>query len=173
MESLLMPLSHTNQTKISTFAHLKSLIQVNTVKVSKEPEKEVTTLPSFSTPRDSKISLLFQESETSSEFTELLWEFTTTKDNSTQVFSSTVHGHCSQLTKKPLLKKLAKLKEVRVRIFLINSQENIIHLKNKKLLYCQISEDGVNNISLHKMSSLLICMYLLTKFNKKRVTLMS
>ena len=165
--------SHTNPTKINTFAHLKLLIPVNTVKVSKELAKEVTTLPSFSTQRDSKIFLLFQESETLSEFTELHWEFTIIKDNSTQVSSSTVHGLCSHLIKKLLLRKLEKLREVKARIFHINSQENIIVLKSKNQLYCQISEDGVNNISLHKMLSLLICMFPLTKFKLRRETSMS
>lgn len=161
--------SHTNQTKTSTFVHSKSLIPVNTPRVLRELVREMTTPLSFFTPRDLKISPLFQELETSLESTELPWESTNIKDSSTQACSSTVHGHCSQLTKNLLLKRLEKLKEVKVKTFLINSQENIIVLRNKKALYCQISENGLNNISLHKMSSPLTCMSLLTKHHQRKV----
>jgi hypothetical protein len=95
---------------------------------------EVTMLLAYFMLRDSKISPLLQELETLLESTELPSDFTTTKDNSTLVFSTTAHGHFSLLM------------EMKTAPLLILERTTV--LKSMKLHCFQTLENGPTNISL-------------------------
>lgn len=141
----LMPHSHTKLIQINTFAPSKLLIQVYLSRIKRELEMEVI-MPLWSfTLRDLKISLLFQELEMSSEFTELLWDFIITTDNSMPIYTSIVHGHYSQQIKKAQLKKQEFKKEANLKMFLINSLENISISIRANQQYYQPSENGQHN----------------------------
>lgn len=136
MPPSLMLHSHTRPNiTISTSALLRSLTQVSTSRTKRELVIQATMPLLFSMPRDSKTYPLFQESEISLEFTELLSDSTTIKDSSMPVCSTRAHGHFSPQTRRTLLKKLERSMETKLRMFPTNSLENIIVLTRMKEQY--------------------------------------
>lgn len=155
---LLMHHSHIKQIRTSTFVLWKLLIQVSTSREKRELVMEVTMPLWFFMPRDSKIFQLLPELEMLLEYTEPLLDSTTIKDNSTLVFSTTVHGPSSLL------------KVMKIVPLLILARTTV--LKSMKLLYYQTSENGQLNISLLTMSLLVICLFPWTKYKMRKLTLM-
>lgn len=166
-----MPLSLTRPTKTDTSALLRSLILLSTSRTKRELEMPATMLPSFCTPRDSKISPSSTESETSSESTELLSDSTMALDSSTLTCSTTPHGLFSLLTRNPLSKKSeVKMQEMNSHLSL--TQESISLSKRVKLPSSRTLENGLSNTLLNTMSSLKTCLCLSTRPRHKRETSM-
>jgi hypothetical protein len=107
-------------------------------------------------PRDSKIFQLFKELEMSSEFTELLSDFTISKDNSMPAFSTIPLGLSSQLIRDQLFKKL-ETKIPQMKILHSLTQENITPLKRMRLHFLETLESLLNNMLVNTMSSPMIC----------------
>jgi hypothetical protein len=80
-----------------------------------------------------------------SESTEQFLDSTTTKDNSMPAFSTTAHGLFSQQIRNHPCKKSVVEKQ-QAKTLHLHSQESITALKNKKIPYYQISENGLPNI---------------------------
>ena len=151
--------SHTKPTKIDISAHSRLLIQVSTLRARKELVMPATMPPWFFMLKDLKIFQSFTEWEILSEFTELLSDSITTKDNSTLISSITAHGLSSPLTKNLLFKRLEDKNQVMRTLHLL-SQERITHLKKQKPQLSQMSENGLKTISLNTTSFLMICTFL-------------
>ena len=117
--------------------------------------------------KNSKICQLFTESVISLEFTELLSDSIIIKDNSMPTFSTTAHGHYSQLIRNLLFKK-SEYKKQEMIMHQSLSQARISLLKNKKLLFFKTWENGHNNTSINTMWFQTICTFHWIKFNNKR-----
>lgn len=166
-----MLLSPIKQTKTDISAHSRSLIPVSILKVKREPEIQVIMPLLFSMPKDSKIYQLFTESEILLEFTELPWDYITTKDNSMLTFSTTLHGLCSQQTRNQPCKKLeTKMQETRTHPS--HSQESTTLLRSTKLPSSQTLESGLSNISHNTTWSHQTCLSPWTKLQHKKEILM-
>jgi len=141
-----MQLSHTRPTKRDISAHSRSLIHPSTLSNKRELVMLQITPPSSCTPRDSKISQSSKELETSSEFTELLSDFTMVRDNSMPTFSTAAHGLSSQLTRNQLLKRSVVMMPLAT-LFPSVTLVKMLPLRRARLPLFKTSESGLNNTS--------------------------
>jgi len=167
-----MPLSLIRQTRRDISVPSKSLILVSMLRIKKEVI--VTTLPSFSMPRDLKTYPSSTELEISSECTEQHSDYTINLDNSMLACFITVHGLCSQVTRNLLSKKSEVRPLVPMKIPHSHFRENTIPSRSMKLHYYKILENGLPNIWVNTTSLPMTWLLLWTRLKpRKKISMWS